>query len=135
MPERVVLVTGSTDGIGRQTARQLAARGLHVIVHGRSKAKVDATLAELREELPGSGRDWVGFDQGTLDGVRGGAEQVLQHAPKPHVLVSSAGIYASERIVDSDGVEMTFAVSYLGPFLLTDLLGPRLPDSVEEGGP
>lgn len=135
MSERVVLVTGSTDGIGRQTARQLAAGGLHVIVHGRSKATVDAALAELREELPGATFDGVAFDLGTLAGVRRGAEQVLQLAPKLHVLVNNAGIYASERIVNGDGVEMTFAVNYLGPFLLTELLGPRLTDSVEEGGP
>ena len=51
---RVVLVTGSTDGIGRQVARTLAAAGMHVIVHGRSKPKVEAALTALREELPGA---------------------------------------------------------------------------------
>ena len=62
----VVLVTGSTDGIGRQVARQLAAGGTHVIVHGRSKAKVDATLDALRGELPGASLDGVSFDLGRL---------------------------------------------------------------------
>lgn len=130
--ERVALVTGSTDGIGRQTARQLAARGMKVIVHGRSKQKVEATLAALRAELPGGEFEGVAFDLGRLAEVRRGAEQVLALAPKLHVLVNNAGIFASERVVTSDGLEMTFAVNYLGPFLLTELLGPRLTDSADE---
>ncbi len=123
---RVVLVTGSTDGIGRQAARMLAAGGMHVIVHGRSKPKVDAALAALREELPGATLDGVAFDLGTLAGVRRGAEAVLALAPELHVLVNNAGIFASERSLTSDGVEGTLAVNYVGPFLLTELLLPRL---------
>lgn len=134
MSERVALVTGSTDGIGRHTARQLAANGFKVIVHGRSKVKVDAALNQLREELPGATFDGVSFDMGRLSDVRRGAEQVLQQAPKLHVLVNNCGIFASERAVTSDGLEMTLAVNYLGPFLLTELLGPRLTDSAD-GGP
>lgn len=133
MADRVAFVTGSTDGIGRQTARQLAARGVKVIVHGRSKQKVDATIAALKEELPGAELDGVSFDIGRLADVRRGAEQVLQLAPRLHVLVNNAGIFASERIVTSDQVEATFAVNYLGPWLLTELLGPRLTDSAEAG--
>src|SRR2546429_240154 len=113
---RVVLVTGSTDGIGRQVARQLAAGGMKVIVHGRSKAKVDATLAALRDELPGGELDGVAFDVGTLAGVRRGVGMILEQAPDLHVLVNNAGIFADERVVTDDGVEMTFAVDYLGPF-------------------
>src|SRR5258706_5902410 len=99
MAERVVLVTGSTDGIGRQTARQLAAGGLKVLVHGRSKTKVDAAVAALREELPGGDLDGVAFDIGTVAGARRGAEQVQKLAPKLHVLVNNAGIFASERVM------------------------------------
>ncbi len=129
---RVALVPGSTDGIGRQTARQLAAKGIKVIVHGRSKPKVDAALAWLREELPGGEFDGVSFDIGRLADVRRGAEQVLSLAPKLHVLVHNAGIFATERLVTADGIEMTLAVNYVGPFLLTELLGPRLTDSADE---
>jgi NAD(P)-dependent dehydrogenase (short-subunit alcohol dehydrogenase family) len=129
---RVALVTGSTDGIGRQTARQLAAKGFKVIVHGRAKNIVDLTLAWLREELPGAQVEGVAFDIGRLADVRRGAEQVLAIAPKLHVLVNNAGIFATERVVTSDGIEGTLAVNYLGPFLLTELLGPRLTDSADE---
>ncbi|HET9988015.1 MAG TPA: SDR family NAD(P)-dependent oxidoreductase [Kofleriaceae bacterium] len=126
---RVVLITGSTDGIGRALARQLAAGGMHVIVHGRSKTKVDLALAGLREELPGATLDGLAFDLGTLAGVRRGAEMVGKLAPQLHVLVNNAGIFAQERVLTGDGIETTFAVNYVAPFALTELLAPRLIES------
>ncbi|HEY3805095.1 MAG TPA: SDR family NAD(P)-dependent oxidoreductase [Kofleriaceae bacterium] len=123
---RVVLITGSTDGIGRATARQLAAAGAHVIVHGRSKPKVDAAVAELRGELPGATIDGVAFDLGTLASVRRGADAVQELAPELHVLINNAGVFATERVVTADGLELSFAVNYVAPFLLTELLAPRL---------
>jgi NAD(P)-dependent dehydrogenase (short-subunit alcohol dehydrogenase family) len=123
---RVVLITGSTDGIGRATARALAARDMTVILHGRTRHKVDAALAELRGELPGAELDGVAFDLGSLAQVRRGAEQILARAGALHVLINNAGIFADERIVTEDGIELTFAVNHIGPFLLTELLAPRL---------
>lgn len=129
---RVVLITGSTDGIGRALARQLAAAGARVIVHGRSKGKVDQTLAHLRAELPGAELDGVAFDLGRMESVRRGAAQILEQVPTLHVLVNNAGLFAGERVVTEDGVELTFAVNYLAPFLLTELLAPRLEASAAE---
>lgn len=126
---RVVLVTGSTDGIGRATARALAAAGMHVIVHGRSKAKVDAAIAKLVEELPGAQLDGVSFDLASPRAVRNGAAQILERVPALHCLINNAGIFAGERTVTDEGVELTFAVNHLGPFLLTELLLPRLLES------
>ena len=128
---RVVLVTGSTDGIGRQTARQLAAAGLTVIVHGRSRPKVDQAIASIRDELPGATLEGVAFDLGTLAGVRRGAAQIAKVAPELHVLVNNAGIFATERVLNEDGVEATFAVNHLGPLLLTELLMPALERSAQ----
>ncbi|HVK83293.1 MAG TPA: SDR family NAD(P)-dependent oxidoreductase [Kofleriaceae bacterium] len=129
---RVVLVTGSTDGIGRATARALAAAGVKVLVHGRSKPKVEATLAELRAELPGAELEGVSFDLGSLASVRKGAEQVLARAPALHVLINNAGIVTDECVVNEDGIELTFAVNHVGPFLLTELLAPRLEASATQ---
>jgi len=123
---RVVLITGSTDGIGRATARALAAAGMKVIVHGRSKAKVEAVLAELAGELPGAELEGVSFDLGSLAAVKRGAAQILERVPALHVLINNAGIFASERTVNDRGIELTFGVNYLGPFALTELLLPRL---------
>src|SRR5882672_7573757 len=123
---RVALVTGSTDGIGRATARALAAGGMKVILHGRTKPKVDAALAALTDELPGAELEGVSFDLGSPAAVRRGAEQILARVPALHVLINNAGIFADERVVTEDGIELTFAVNYLAAFLLTELLAPRL---------
>src|ERR1700742_2794574 len=123
---RVVLITGSTDGIGRAAARVLAAAGMPLIVHGRSKLKVDAALAKLKIELPGAELDGVAFDLSTLAGVRRGAAAVLALAPELHVLVNNAGVFATERAVTEDQLELSFAVNYVAPFALTELLVPRL---------
>jgi NAD(P)-dependent dehydrogenase (short-subunit alcohol dehydrogenase family) len=133
---RVVLITGSTDGIGRAAARVLAAAGMHVIVHGRSKVKVDAALATLRDELPGASGmiEGVAFDLSTLAGVRRGAAAVLELAPELHVLVNNAGVFATERVVTADQLELSFAVNYVAPFALTELLIPRLEASAEAAG-
>jgi NAD(P)-dependent dehydrogenase (short-subunit alcohol dehydrogenase family) len=123
---RVVLFTGSTDGIGRATARALAAAGAKVILHGRTRPKVDAALAKLSEELPGAELEGVSFDLASQTAVRKGAEQILARIPELHVLVNNAGIFADERTLTEDGIELTFAVNHVGPFLLTQLLVPRL---------
>src|SRR6185369_15155395 len=94
---RAVLVTGSTDGIGRATARALAAGGMKVILHGRSKAKVDAAIAQLAAELPGAELEGVSFDLASQKAIRNGAAQILERLPALHVLVNNAGIFASER--------------------------------------
>jgi NAD(P)-dependent dehydrogenase (short-subunit alcohol dehydrogenase family) len=97
-----------------------------VIIHGRSKPKVDAALGHLLEELPGAQLQGVSFDLGSQKAVRNGAAQILERVPELHVLVNNAGIFATERTLNDDGVELTFAVNHLGPFLLTELLRPRL---------
>lgn len=132
---RVVLVTGSTDGIGRATARALAAGGARVIVHGRSKPKVDAAVDALSAELPGAELEGVSFDLGSLAAVRRGAAQLLERVPALHVLVNNAGIFTDERVVTADGLELTFAVNHAAPFLLTELLRPRLEASAHGGAP
>jgi NAD(P)-dependent dehydrogenase (short-subunit alcohol dehydrogenase family) len=132
---RVVLVTGSTDGIGRAAARALAAAGHHVILHGRSKLHVDAALAQLTGELPGATVEGVAFDLAAPKAVRAGAEQILARVPALHALVNNAGIFATERTLTDDGVELTFAVNCVGPFLLTQLLVPRLLASASAGAP
>lgn len=123
---RVVLVTGSTDGIGKATALGLLRAGHRVIVHGRNRPRVDAALGHLRAELPDADVDGVSFDLGTVASVRRGAQLVLDKVSALDALVNNAGIFATERVVTADGVETTFAVNYLGPFLLTALLTPAL---------
>jgi retinol dehydrogenase-14 len=123
---RVVLVTGSTDGIGKATALGLARAGHRVIVHGRNRPRVDAALGHLRAEVPDADLDGISFDLGTSAGVRKGAAALLERLSSLDVLVNNAGIFANERALNSENVETTFAVNHLGHFLLTALLTPAL---------
>ncbi len=128
MTQRVALITGSTDGIGRATARALAAAGTKVILHGRSKAKVDAAIAQLSEELPGAELEGISFDLGSTPAIKKAAAQILEKLPVIHVLVNNAGIFAAERTL-VESVDLTFQVNYLAGFVLAQLLMPRLVES------
>jgi NAD(P)-dependent dehydrogenase (short-subunit alcohol dehydrogenase family) len=124
-----ILVTGATDGIGRQTALELVKKGHHVIVHGRSEARVGNTLAELRRAGHGARVDGVVFDLGSLAAVRAGAERLRLEQPKLQVIINNAGVFAGERTLSVDGHELTFAVNHLAHVLLTELLLPRLAEN------
>src|SRR5688572_24746988 len=96
---RMVLVTGSTDGIGKATALALARAGMHVIVHGRNRPRVDAALAELRAAAPDAELDGISFDLGTVASVKKGVTTLLERVTTLDLLINNAGIFAGERIV------------------------------------
>jgi NAD(P)-dependent dehydrogenase (short-subunit alcohol dehydrogenase family) len=123
---RVILVTGSTDGIGKETALSLARAGARVIVHGRNRPRVEQAVADVRAAVPAADVDGVSFDLGSLSAVRAGAAEVSRLAPRLDALINNAGIFVNERLLTQDGAELTFAVSHLGAFLLTELLTPNL---------
>jgi NAD(P)-dependent dehydrogenase (short-subunit alcohol dehydrogenase family) len=128
---QVILVTGSTDGLGRALARELAARGATVLLHGRDAGKGEATLREVREATGSERLAFYRADFSSLAQVRGLADAIFANHDRLDVLVNNAGIGTnwrgrSNREVSEDGYELRFAVNYLAPFLLTRLLEPLL---------
>lgn len=121
MRGRTVLVTGATSGIGKITAQALARMGARVLVHGRNPAKIEATVTELRAGSAGEVEGLVA-DFASLSDVRGLAADVRARTDRLHVLVNNAGGAVMTRALSRDGIERTFAVNHLAPFLLTDLL-------------
>lgn len=116
-----ILVTGATDGIGRETARQLCAQGHRVLVHGRSAARAASVATELGgDAVPVSG------DLSRMREVVALAEQVTGLAPKLDVLVANAGVYEMQRRLTEDGFELTMAVNHFAHFLLVHRLLPAL---------
>jgi NAD(P)-dependent dehydrogenase (short-subunit alcohol dehydrogenase family) len=118
-------VTGSTDGLGRETARRLAHGGATVLVHGRDEARCAAFAGELDRETGGHARAYVA-DIASLTAVRRLAEELVADTERLDVLVNNAGIITRRRQHSADGYELTFAVNYLSHFLLTRLLLPLL---------
>ena len=125
MAGTTVLITGSTSGIGRATAFGLAALGAHVAVTGRDPVRTRDTAREIRA-ASGAPVDAFAADISSQTEVRRLADEVLGRLPRLDVLVNNVGGYWNTRQVTADGLERTFAVNHLAPFLLTHLLLDRL---------
>jgi NAD(P)-dependent dehydrogenase (short-subunit alcohol dehydrogenase family) len=119
---RTVLVTGATDGIGRETARELARRGARVIVHGRDSRRAEAARRDIRQSTGSDDVAAVTGDFTSLRQVRSLADEVRSLTDRLHVLVDNAGVYQARRHLTEDGLETTFQVNFLAPFVLTNLL-------------
>ena len=125
MAGRTVLVTGATSGIGRATALGLATMGAHIAITGRDRGRTDDAAREIRAAGAG-GVDVFVADLSSQAQVRRLAREVLDGLPRIDVLVNNVGGYWSTRHVTADGLERTFALNHLAPFLLTNLLLARL---------
>jgi NAD(P)-dependent dehydrogenase (short-subunit alcohol dehydrogenase family) len=126
MKERTVLVTGSTDGIGRATALLLAEHGHFVVIHGRDPVKGRSVLQEIGRRTGSERLGMVIADLGVRDQVRRLASEIVERYGRLDVLVNNAGVFMRTRHPTSDGLETTLAVNYLAPFLLTHDLLPLL---------
>jgi NAD(P)-dependent dehydrogenase (short-subunit alcohol dehydrogenase family) len=128
MAGKTVLITGGTAGIGKATALGLATMGAHVAITGRDPARTEAVAGEIR--AAGGGQvDALVADLSSQSEVRRLADEVRQRLSRIDVLVNNAGGYLHTRHVTVDGLEHTFAVNHLAPFLLTNLLPDRLKHS------
>ncbi|HRE88615.1 MAG TPA: SDR family NAD(P)-dependent oxidoreductase [Myxococcota bacterium] len=123
-PVLTILVTGATDGIGLETARQLANQGHRLIIHGRSPnklAQAQRLLAPLTEVAV------VCADLGSLADTRRAVDELGSRFERIDTVLNNAGIYQNEPTLSVDGFELTFAVNHLAPFALTLGLLPLVP--------
>jgi NAD(P)-dependent dehydrogenase (short-subunit alcohol dehydrogenase family) len=128
MVGRTVLVTGDTAGIGRATALGLARMGAHLAICGRDRESTEGAAGEIRAAGGGQVEVFVA-DLSSQSQVRRLADEVLQRLSRIDVLVNNVGGYWNTRHVTADGLERTFALNHLAPFLLTNLLWDRLSNS------
>jgi len=125
MQGQVCVVTGATSGIGKAAAAALAQQGAEIIVVGRDPARAEATAAAI--QAGGAPPPKVEIaDLARLDQVRALAGRLNQTLDRIDVLINNAGLVLNERRVTPDGYEYVFAVNHLAPFLLTNLLRPKL---------
>jgi len=122
MNSKVCIVTGSTSGIGKETALELARLGATVIIHGRDRRRGEKVIDNIRDETKKLKAELIISDFSTLEGVKTFAKEFKERHSRLDVLINNAGILIPERRITSYGVEMTFAVNHLAPFLLTHLL-------------
>jgi NAD(P)-dependent dehydrogenase (short-subunit alcohol dehydrogenase family) len=124
MKGKVCLVTGATSGIGREIAAGLARMGATVVLSGRDRAKCESAAWEI-----GGDASYIVTDLSSQAAVRQLASDFTRDHSALHVLVNNAGVFVAERDTTSDGIERTFAVNHLAPFLLTNLLLDMLKSS------
>ena len=126
MKDKIVLITGGTGGIGKQTALTLAKMGAQVVITGRSQTSGEVAVQELKQ-LSGSQQiDLLLADLSTRQGVSSLAEHFSRRYERLDVLINNVGLAAPKRELTADGIESNFAVNVLAPFLLTHLLMDRL---------
>ncbi len=122
MQGKVCLVTGSSSGIGKVTARELARMGATVVLLCRNRAKGEAAQAEIKAATANQNVDLIVADLTSQADVHRAATEFTQHYSHLHVLIHNAGGVNSTRKLTPDGLEATLALNHLAPFLLTELL-------------
>jgi NAD(P)-dependent dehydrogenase (short-subunit alcohol dehydrogenase family) len=118
---KTILITGATDGIGRETARALAADGHRVLIHGRNTEKLDAIACAL------GGAATYRADLSRLHEARAFARAVRADHDRLDVLINNAGVYKTPDALTADGLDIRFAVNTVAPYILARGLLPILP--------
>jgi NAD(P)-dependent dehydrogenase (short-subunit alcohol dehydrogenase family) len=122
MQGKICMVTGANSGIGKATALALAQRGATVVMVCRDRARGEQARSEIITTSRNTAVDLLQADLSSQQSIRQLVEDFQHHYPHLHVLINNAGASFPRRRESVDGVEMTFAVNYLAPFLLTHLL-------------
>lgn len=125
-----VIITGATSGIGLAATKEIAARGANIGIVARNEAKANEIAKQMKESSGGGGTvDVFLADMASQQSIRRVAAEILERCPRIDVLVNNAGALFENHQLNDDGLEMTWAVNHVGPFLLTMLLLNRLKES------
>jgi NAD(P)-dependent dehydrogenase (short-subunit alcohol dehydrogenase family) len=119
---QTILITGGTDGIGKQSALELAQQGHHILVHGRNPARGQQVVQEIQRVTNNPRVEFVLADLASLDAVRQLSAQIRTNYPRLDILINNAGVFMPQRTLTADNLETTFQVNHLAHFLLTNLL-------------
>ncbi len=129
MQGKICMVTGANSGIGKATALGLAQMGTTVIIVCRDRARGEEAQNEIKTKSGNNAVDLLLADLSSQQSIRQLVENFQQNYTQLHVLINNAGVFMMSRKATVDGLEMTFAVNYLAPFLLTNLLLDKLQNS------
>ncbi|MBT8119889.1 MAG: SDR family NAD(P)-dependent oxidoreductase [Gammaproteobacteria bacterium] len=127
--KKTILITGSTDGIGLETAKILVAQGHHVLLHGRSSAKLEDAKKIISALNDGGQVESHLADLSRMTDVEALAKAVAERHDKLDVLINNAGVYKTSDPITQEGLDVRFAVNTIAPYLLTQRLLPLLGSS------
>jgi len=126
---KTIIITGSTDGIGKLTALKMAKEGHTIFVHGRNEVKVEAVISEIKSASNNRNIKGLVADFSDLDAVSKLAEHIKNEIPKIDVLINNAGIFKSQISQNNTGLDIRMVVNYLAPYQLTNAILPILKNS------
>ncbi|MGB7407765.1 MAG: SDR family NAD(P)-dependent oxidoreductase, partial [Pontixanthobacter sp.] len=128
---RLVFITGGNSRLGRETARAMVAKGAHVVIAGRDRAKLDEAASAIRGDSTDADVETILCDLAELDSVRRCAKEAAERFDRIDLLINNAGIMAPPFGKTVDGFETQFGTNHLGHFLLTNLLMPLVRKGTE----
>jgi len=122
MTNKTILITGATDGIGKQTALELAQMGHEIIVHGRNKEKSENLRNELSKVSRNENLKSVYSDLSNFEEIQKMSDCIKKKYDKIDVLINNAGVFMNDKLILPNGLETTFMVNHMAVFTLTNLL-------------
>lgn len=126
---KTILITGSTDGIGKMAAIQLAKEGHDIYLHGKNSEKLASVISEIKTLSKNEKVKGLLADFSDLEAVSKMAENIVNTVPKIDVLINNAGIYTSKTATNNNGLDIRIVVNYLAAYVLTNALLPLLKKS------
>ncbi len=123
---KTIVITGSTDGIGKLAATKLAKAGYHMVLHGRNRQKLEQTIFEVKSAANNESITGIISDLSDVSSIRSMTAELTQNHSSIDVLINNAGVYHSALPQNPVGMDMRFAVNYLAPYILTHALLPVL---------
>ena len=123
---KTILITGSTDGIGKLAAIKLAKDRHALYLHGRNSEKLHNVIAEVKQVSGNNNIDGFVADFSDMNAVRSMSKDISEKLSKINVLINNAGIFKSPVDKTKDGLDIRFAVNYFAPYILTNMLLPLL---------
>lgn len=127
--QKTILITGSTDGIGFETAKALALENHHILLHGRNAKKLEKAVEEISKQTHTGTIEHYLADLSQMADVENLAEAITDNHSKLDVLINNAGVLKTSSTQTADGLDTRFAVNTIAPYLLTKRLMPLLGDS------
>ncbi|KAL8140822.1 hypothetical protein V2J09_006843 [Rumex salicifolius] len=133
-PPLTAIITGATSGIGLETARVLAKRGIRIILAARNMNKAEQVKELILKETPNADIMLMEIDLSSFASISRFCSHFLSLGLPLNILINNAGVFSHKLEYSEDKIEMTFATNYLGHFLLTELVLEKMIETAEESG-